>query len=115
MNKSVEGKYQVTISLPDALYMPVWQEYARIGREHAGEDNVTANFLKARAVIESGSYTGADGVERDVKTTAIAEIPPAVVAWVGSTVLVYVNEQFAIEKNSSAPSSGRQPPASTSG
>jgi len=115
MNKGVEGKYTVRIELPDALMMPAWQAYARVGRENPDDDSVTRNYKQAMQVIEGGTYTDEHGVSFDLKATPLEKVPPAVVIWVGANVVTYVTEQFSIEKNSSAPPSGRQTPDDTTG
>lgn len=99
MEKNVEGKYKVTVYLPDELLMPVWQKYARVGRDNTDDDALTRNYKQALEVIEGGTYSGPDGEEHSLKDTPIEKVPPAVVAWVGATVTVWTAEQFAIEKN----------------
>lgn len=114
MNQNVEGVYSVRIELPDTLYAPAWQAYARVSRDETDEDGITRFYRRALEVIEGGTFT-VDGVEHDIKTTPIEKTPVAVMKWIGDRVTVYVSEQFAIEKNSSAPSSDTPTGDSTSG
>lgn len=115
MNEQVEGKTNVSIVLPDVIYAPQWQAYARRRRNASNdEDAITVNYEAALEVLEGGTFE-VGGVVHDIKTTPLDQTPLDVMVWVGNRTLIYVNAQFDIEKNSSAPSSEPPPPTSTSG
>ena len=104
MNETIEGKYTVTIAMPDVLTAAVWYRYAKAGRDHGEDDLTTCRYYQALTLIEGGSWT-ANGERHDLKAAGQDEVPAAVVLWVGNVVAQYVADQFVIEKKSSEPPS----------
>ncbi len=106
MGEYQHEKLRATIEIPDPFLGSHWEAYSRTGRENGELTVANAQYLRALAVLEKAevSINGKALDLDDLKKMGL-DAPFALVLWVGKTVGNFVDEQFAISKNSSEPPS----------